>query len=143
MNSHRDQAKAYRVGEVKNPKVELAVSIGASPALPPVLSSVELDLNESDHTLGSGMDLHRPPFTTQIVLTKGGVYDHLGLDTVSSADHLRVDPHGRASFPACPHADNVTPTLHLAITQLQYGCCIHQLQSPGQLVPSPPLAPVH
>ena len=71
----------YRVGEVKNPTVELAVAVGASSAFPPVLSPVELDLNESDYTPNSGTDLQRPPFTTQVVLTDGGVYDNLGLET--------------------------------------------------------------
>jgi NTE family protein len=71
----------YRVGEVKSPKVELAVAVGASSAFPPVLSPVELDLNESDYTPNSGQDLQRPPFTTQAVLTDGGVYDNLGLET--------------------------------------------------------------
>ena len=71
----------YRVGEVKNPKIELAVAVGASSAFPPVLSPVELDLNESDYTPNSGLDLQRPPFTTQVVLTDGGVYDNLGLET--------------------------------------------------------------
>jgi NTE family protein len=71
----------YRVGEVKNPKVELAVAVGASSAFPPVLSPVELDLKESDYTPNSGEDLQRPPFTTQVVLTDGGVYDNLGLET--------------------------------------------------------------
>ena len=71
----------YRVGEVKNPKIELAVAVGASSAFPPVLSPVELDLKESDFTPGSGQDLQRPPFTTQVVLCDGGVYDNLGLET--------------------------------------------------------------
>jgi NTE family protein len=64
----------YRVGEVKNPKIELAAAVGASSAFPP-------DLNESDFTPNSGMDLQRPPFTTKVVLTDGGVYDNLGLET--------------------------------------------------------------
>jgi NTE family protein len=71
----------YRVGEVKNPKIELAVAVGASSAFPPILSPVELDLQESDYTPGSGDDLQRPPFTTQVVLCDGGVYDNLGLET--------------------------------------------------------------
>ncbi|MDQ3131846.1 MAG: patatin-like phospholipase family protein, partial [Acidobacteriota bacterium] len=34
----------YRVGEIKNPKIELAVAVAASSAFPPVLSPVEMDL---------------------------------------------------------------------------------------------------
>ena len=31
---------------------------------------------------GSGYDLQRPPFTSKVVLSDGGVYDNLGLETV-------------------------------------------------------------
>src|SRR5690606_24080772 len=33
-------------------------------------------------TPSSGLDLQRPPFTTKVVLSDGGVYDNLGLETV-------------------------------------------------------------
>jgi NTE family protein len=72
----------WRVGKVKDPQVELAVAVGASSAFPPVLSPVELDLKESDYEPNSGEELQRPPFTTRVVLTDGGVYDNLGLETV-------------------------------------------------------------
>ena len=71
----------WRVGKVPNPKVELAVAVGASSAFPPALSPVELDLKDSDYEPNSGADLQRPPFTTRVVLTDGGVYDNLGLET--------------------------------------------------------------
>jgi NTE family protein len=71
----------WRVGEVKNPKVELARAVAASSAFPPVLSPLELDLDEKDFTPGSGYDLQQPPYTTKVVLTDGGVYDNLGLET--------------------------------------------------------------
>ncbi|QDM21576.1 patatin-like phospholipase family protein [Tardiphaga sp. vice154] len=72
----------YRVGEVKNPTVPLARAVAASSAFPPVLSPCDLRLRDSDFTPGSGMDLQRPPFTTKVVLTDGGVYDNMGLETV-------------------------------------------------------------
>ena len=72
----------WRVGKVPNPNVELAVAVGASSAFPPVLSPVELDLNDSDYAPNTGSELQRPPFTTRVVLTDGGVYDNLGLETV-------------------------------------------------------------
>ena len=71
----------YRVGEVRNPKIDLAVAVAASSAFPPVLSPVELDLDPEDFTSGSGTDLQGDEFRTQIVLTDGGVYDNLGLET--------------------------------------------------------------
>lgn len=71
----------WRVGKVEHPNVELAVAVGASSAFPPVLSPVELDLNDSDYVPNTGTGLQRPPFTTQVVLTDGGVYDNMGLET--------------------------------------------------------------
>jgi len=71
----------YRVGEVKNPNVELAVAVAASSAFPPVLSPVSLELDADAFTPGSGKDLQREPFTTDVVLSDGGVYDNLGLET--------------------------------------------------------------
>lgn len=72
----------YRVGEVKRPTIPLAKAVAASSAFPPVLSPVEMRLNPEAFTPGSGMDLQRPPFTSKVVLSDGGVYDNLGLETV-------------------------------------------------------------
>jgi NTE family protein len=71
----------YRVGEVKNPLVPLATAVAASAAFPPVLSPVELRLDPASFTPKSGMDLQHPPFRKRVVLTDGGVYDNLGLET--------------------------------------------------------------
>ncbi len=71
----------YRVGEVKAPTVLLAKAVAASSAFPPVLSPCELRLENDDFTPNSGEDLQRPPFTTRVILTDGGVYDNLGLET--------------------------------------------------------------
>jgi NTE family protein len=72
----------WRVGEVRNPTIDLAVAVAASSAFPPVLSPAVLELKESDYTPKTGSGLQRPPFTTGVVLTDGGVYDNLGLETV-------------------------------------------------------------
>jgi NTE family protein len=72
----------YRVGEVKKPTVPLAQAVAASSAFPPFLSPVELELESSNFTPDSGQDLQRPPFTTDVILTDGGVYDNLGMETV-------------------------------------------------------------
>ena len=72
----------YRVGEVRNPTVSLAQAVAASAAFPPFLSPVRLPLKDSDFTPGTGEDLQRAPFTRTAVLTDGGVYDNLGLETV-------------------------------------------------------------
>lgn len=72
----------YRVGEVKNPKVPLSLAVAASSAFPPVLSPVEMRLDPASFTPGSGLDLQRPPYTAKVMLSDGGVYDNLGLETI-------------------------------------------------------------
>ena len=71
----------YRVGMIKNPTIELATAAAASSACPPTLSPLVIRLNESDYTPDSGTDLQHKPYTTDVVLTDGGVYDNLGLET--------------------------------------------------------------
>jgi NTE family protein len=71
----------YRVGKVERPTLPLARVVAASSAFPPVLSPYELRLNDSDFTPHTGADLQRPPFTTTVLLTDGGVYDNMGLET--------------------------------------------------------------
>jgi NTE family protein len=71
----------WRVGEVRKPTLDLATAVAASSAFPPVLSPVTLDLDAAGFTPGSGHDLQREPYTTEVVLTDGGVYDNLGLET--------------------------------------------------------------
>jgi NTE family protein len=70
----------YLVGEVKNPKVSMAQAVAASSAFPPVLSPVELRLDPNTFTPNSG-SLQRKPFNSKVILTDGGVYDNLGLET--------------------------------------------------------------
>ncbi len=73
----------YRVGRIDadKMKVTLAQAVAASSSFPPVLSPFQLRVAHDDFTPGSGMDLQRPPFTAGMVLTDGGVYDNLGLET--------------------------------------------------------------
>jgi len=77
----RPYMRDYRVGEVKSPRVSLAVAVAASSAFPPFLSPMRIKLRESDYTPKTGSDLQRPPYTTNVVLTDGGVYDNVGLET--------------------------------------------------------------
>ena len=77
----------WKVGEIpRNRKqIEIAVAVGASSAFPPFLSPVKLRFDSADYTPGSGGsgrdDLQKAPFTTKPVLSDGGVYDNLGLET--------------------------------------------------------------
>lgn len=72
----------YRVGLIRNPSIPLATAEAASSAFPPVLSPLRLSVNSADFEKGSGVDLQRKPYTRHVVLTDGGVYDNLGLETV-------------------------------------------------------------
>ena len=82
-------AKAYmadwKVGKVKRPVVSLAEAVAASSAFPPVLSPMRLRLKHEQFAAGTGKYLQRPPFTTDVYLTDGGVYDNLGLETAWKA----------------------------------------------------------
>jgi NTE family protein len=71
----------FRVGEVKNPRVEVALAVAASSAFPPVLSPLVMKVDPVTFTPASGLDLQRIPYTREVVLTDGGVYDNLGIET--------------------------------------------------------------
>lgn len=75
----------YRVGLVRNPTLRLAVAVAASSAFPPFLSPTKLSL--AGLTFEPDAELARDPLfnrnlRSQAVLTDGGVYDNLGLETV-------------------------------------------------------------
>jgi NTE family protein len=72
----------WRVGEILRPDINLAYAAAASSAFPPFLSPLYLKLNPASFTPASGADLQYPPYTTMAVLTDGGVYDNLGLETI-------------------------------------------------------------
>jgi NTE family protein len=71
----------YQVGMVRNPKIDLAVAVAASSAFPPILSPVELHLDPAGFDPAERGPRHEPPYTTDVVLADGGVYDNLGLET--------------------------------------------------------------
>ena len=72
----------WRVGEVEHPNISLAVAVAASSAFPPVLSPAKIELSHNDFTENSGTDLQKAPYTSDIYLCDGGVYDNLGIETV-------------------------------------------------------------
>jgi len=84
MRFSKPYMRDYRVGQILNPKLPLSRAVAASSAFPPVLSPCEIKV--SDYGLrfepaADGEDLHIEPYTTDLVLTDGGVYDNLGLET--------------------------------------------------------------
>ena len=97
----------YRVGLINNPKLQLAVAVGASSAFPPVLSPVELKLDPQDFDPARAGDLQKAPFNTDVILSDGGVYDNLGLETAWKEYQtiLVSDGGGATSDDANPHKD--------------------------------------
>lgn len=72
----------YRVGQVRNPVLPLARAVAASSAFPPVLSPCEITLADYGMKFEPGPEpLNKPPYTTDLILSDGGVYDNLGLET--------------------------------------------------------------
>jgi NTE family protein len=103
----REYMGDYRVGRIAYPTIELAVAVTASSAFPPFLSPVELKIAGADYTAGTGLDLQRAPFTTDVFLTDGGVYDNLGLETAwkSCRTVLVSDGGGVTADEAQPERD--------------------------------------
>ncbi|MBV9493547.1 MAG: patatin-like phospholipase family protein [Acidobacteria bacterium] len=100
----------YRVGMIRNPRRLLAEAVTASSAFPPVLSPVRLEFGDDEWEANSGeAALQKPPYTTEVRLTDGGVYDNMGIETawkrcktilVSDAGAKMQpdpDPHGDAA----------------------------------------------
>ena len=79
----------YKVGKVENPDISLAVAVAASSAFPPFLSPMVLHLDPSKFKPRSGQqkfdktgNVLDDTFRGKIILTDGGIYDNLGLETV-------------------------------------------------------------
>jgi NTE family protein len=117
----------YRVGQIKNPRTSLASAVAASSAFPPVLSPVVIRFSPQDFHPGTGDDLQREPFTSRVVLTDGGVYDNLGLETVwknfrtvlVSDGGMRPSPQERPPSDWLRHLARVIPLIHNQITSLR------------------------
>jgi NTE family protein len=75
-------ARDWRVGRIEQPTDTIAAVVGASSAFPPFLSPARFRYRDEEFTPGSGDGLQGSPFTTRPLLTDGGVYDNLGLETV-------------------------------------------------------------
>lgn len=70
----------WQIGRCLKPARSVAEAVAASSAFPPVLSPVWLEFGPNDFSTDPG-PCHRQPFTTKVVLTDGGVYDNMGIET--------------------------------------------------------------
>lgn len=74
----------YRLGLIYDPPLSLSRVVAASSAFPPMLSPVVID-RPGRFEATEGADLNgREEYTRRLLLTDGGVYDNLGLQTVSN-----------------------------------------------------------
>ena len=71
----------YRIGVYPDPRIDLAVAVAASAAFPPLLSPARLSLDPNGWSEDRRGPQHMPPYTTEVMLSDGGVYDNLGLET--------------------------------------------------------------
>lgn len=97
----------WRVGRVERPTLSLATAVAASSAFPPVLSPMEIALDPASVHVDKGSDLNREPFVSRAILTDGGVYDNLGLETVWKRYRTVFvsDAGGQMAPEAEPHSD--------------------------------------
>jgi NTE family protein len=72
----------WRVGTKTGPDTPLTHVVAASSAFPPILSPARLSFPPGALRTGADPEVNHPPYTTQAVLTDGGVYDNLGLEAV-------------------------------------------------------------
>lgn len=99
----------WRVGKIERSKESLAGAVAASSAFPPFLSPAVLRFKETDFVPGTGADLQRPPYTTKVILTDGGVYDNLGIETAwkqfrtvlvcDAGGKMGPEPHPKSDWP--------------------------------------------
>lgn len=71
----------WTIGRVLNPRVQLAASVAASAAFPPILSPAILKVDPKSFERSSKAPNRRPEFMSRMILSDGGVYDNLGLET--------------------------------------------------------------
>lgn len=72
----------YKVGLIKAPDVPLATAVAASSAFPPVLSPLKLDLSRFTFAINEEEQFLQGGFRKTAILSDGGVYDNMGMETV-------------------------------------------------------------
>jgi NTE family protein len=71
----------YLVGLIPHPVTRLADAVTASSAFPPVLSPAVLEVDPASFTPDPNCPLQKDSFNRRVVLSDGGVYDNLGIET--------------------------------------------------------------
>lgn len=129
----------YRLGTYPTPSVELAVAVAASSAFPPFLSPVDLPLDGRYWKPDETSDLSKPPYTTNLVLSDGGVYDNLGLETAwkNYKTVLVSDGGGKLAGEDKPsrdwarHSKRVLDVIDNQVRSLRYRSLIDSYKAPS------------
>jgi NTE family protein len=116
----------YRIGLVENPTIRLAVAVAASSAFPPLLSPLTLDVMQPVVPT-KGADLSIYPYTSQVILSDGGVYDNLGLETaikryatvLASDAGQKIAPEEHPSIDWARHSIRVLDTIDNQVRSLR------------------------
>ena len=83
--------RTYKLGIIERPSIGLATVLAASSAFPPVFPPVVLKLDPSDFQRSEYSDLFdREDLKRKVSLTDGGVYDNLGVHSISTFGTLLV-----------------------------------------------------
>lgn len=73
----------YRIGLINDPPFRISLAVTASSAFPPFLSPVTVDTDPGAFQRTEGADLYdQIEHRRRLILTDGGVYDNLGLETI-------------------------------------------------------------
>jgi NTE family protein len=114
----------YQVGEIRNPRLDLAGAVAASSAFPPFLSPYQLKVSEADFSRVYCDDRR---LLSNISLTDGGAYDNLGLETVwkrfanvlvsDAGAGLYADPSPPANWGG--HSKRVIDIIYRQVTALR------------------------
>jgi NTE family protein len=72
----------WRVGRIERPELQLAEVVACSSAYPPLLGPHRLSLRGQRWITEDGNDLTGPEYRERWLLSDGGVYDNLGVETV-------------------------------------------------------------
>jgi NTE family protein len=90
----QDMVADYKLGTNSQVRVDLAVAVAASSGFPPVFSPLILKTDPQHWKAGSGLTNQEKLFR-RIVLTDGGVYDNMGLQTMlNNVDVILVSDAG-------------------------------------------------
>lgn len=123
----------YQIGLIPNPAIPIAKAVAASSAFPPVLSPCVLDVESSTFDASTRGALYAAPYNDQVVLSDGGVYDNLALETaykrcttvLVSDGGLAMSPQAEPKSDWARHAVRVLDVIDNQVRALRKRQLIH------------------